>query len=255
MGTRSGGAGTLIRGGDERRLRRRLGQRGDNPLMMFSKPIGPGATVRALVFSQMLCGAAGGAWTPALAASALPQMAAASVAERLPMPTEPLPVPAKDGFYQPPAAAVLQAAASGRIFKVREIKPKAYFWFDVPARAWQLMYRSSDGKGQPVASVTTVLVPFKAPAAPADRILLSYQAAYDALTTACAPSYAITKGAQWEQVFINRALARGWVVAVPDYEGLQSHWGDGLNAARGVLDGVRAAGGLLWWRPGLGLGR
>jgi pimeloyl-ACP methyl ester carboxylesterase len=152
-----------------------------------------------------------------------------------------LPVPAKDGFYQPPALTVMQAAAPGTILKIREIKPKAYFWLDVPARAWQLMFRSTDGKGQAVASVTTVLVPFKAPSASADRVLLSYQAAYDALTTACAPSYAITKGAQWEQVFINRALARGWVVSVPDYEGLQSHWGDGMNSAHGVLDGVRAA--------------
>jgi pimeloyl-ACP methyl ester carboxylesterase len=124
---------------------------------------------------------------------------------------------------------------------VREVKPKSYYWFEVPARTWQLMFRSTDTKGRAVASVSTVMVPFKAPSEPSERVLLSYQAAYDGLTLSCAPSYAIIKGAQWEQVLINRALKRGWIVSVPDYEGLQSLWGDAVNSGQGVLDGVRAA--------------
>ncbi len=161
--------------------------------------------------------------------------------ERLPTPAKPFTPAAQDGFYQPPASAALTVAAPGTIFKVREIAPKAYFWFDVPARAWQLMFRSNDSRGQPVASVTTVLVPFNAPDAPSDRVLLSYQAAYDGLTLTCAPSQALMKGGQWEQVLINRALKKGWILSVPDYEGLQSHWGAGVNSGQGVLDGVRAA--------------
>lgn len=184
---------------------------------------------------------------PALSAAALTLAANLAPAqgmfspERLPTPAKPFTPPAQDIFYQPPAAATLSAAAPGSIFKVREVVPKAYFWFDVPARAWQLMFRSNDSRGRPVASVTTVLVPFNAPDAASDRVLLSYQAAYDGLTLTCAPSQSLMKGGQWEQVLINRALKKGWILSVPDYEGLQSHWGAGVNSGQGVLDGVRAA--------------
>ena len=163
------------------------------------------------------------------------------VPERLPIPSEPLASPAADAFYQPPSDQALAAAAPGAIFKVREVMAKSYYWFQVPARAWQLMFRSSDSRGKPVASVTTVMVPFNAPAAASERVLLSYQAAYDGLTLTCAPSQALMKGREWEQVLINRALDKGWIISVPDYEGLQSHWGAGRNSGQGVLDAVRAA--------------
>ena len=144
-----------------------------------------------------------------------------------------------DPFYAKPLATELAAATPGTILRIREIKPKAFFAFDVDAKAWQLMFRSTDGRGQPVASVTTVLVPPNAPAQ--GRVLLSYQVAYDALTLKCAPSQSAIRGRALEQPQISSALSRGWVVSLPDYEGLDSLWGAAVNSGQGVLDAVRAA--------------
>lgn len=144
-----------------------------------------------------------------------------------------------DPFYAKPAADQLAALAPGDILRVREIKPKAYFAFSVDAQAWQLMFRSTDGRGRPVASITTVLVPPSAP--PKDRVLVSYQVAYDGLTLQCAPSQSVIRGRALEQLQISSALSQGWVVSVPDYEGLDSLWGAAINSGQGVLDAVRAA--------------
>jgi hypothetical protein len=177
-----------------------------------------------------------------VAASAVwAQPSVATAAERWPAPVEPFVEPARDAFYQSPAADILAAVAPGTILRQREVPTKAYYWFDVPARSWQLMFRSTDSKGQPVASITTVMVPFNAPSVPSARVLVSYQPAYDGLTLTCAPSQSLMRGTQWEHVLINRVLKRGWILSVPDYEGLQSLWGAAVNSGQGVLDGVRAA--------------
>lgn len=144
-----------------------------------------------------------------------------------------------DPFYAKPAPADLAAVAPGTILRIREIRPKAFFAFDVDARGWQLMFRSNDGRGQPVASITTLLVPPNAPAK--GRVLLSYQVAYDALSLKCAPSQSAIRGRALEQPQISSALSRGWVVSLPDYEGLDSLWGAAVNSGQGVLDAVRAA--------------
>jgi Secretory lipase len=144
-----------------------------------------------------------------------------------------------DPFYAKPSVQTLAALAPGDILRVREIDPKAHFFFSMKARAWQLMFRSNDGRGQPVASVTTVLVPDAAPAQ--GRVLVSYQVAYDALTLKCAPSQSLIRGRSVEQLQLDSALKQGWIVSVPDYEGLDSHWGAAVNSGQGVLDGIRAA--------------
>jgi pimeloyl-ACP methyl ester carboxylesterase len=144
-----------------------------------------------------------------------------------------------DAFYAKPSRQALEALAPGTVLRVREIDPKAHFVFSMNARAWQLMFRSNDSKGQPVASITTVLVPPNAPSQ--DRVLVSYQVAYDALTLRCAPSQSLVRGRSLEQLQIDSALRQGWVLSIPDYEGLDSHWGAARNSGQGVLDAVRAA--------------
>ena len=144
-----------------------------------------------------------------------------------------------DSFYAKPERQALEAMAPGTLLRVREIDPKAHFVFAMNARAWQLMFRSNDSKGQPVASITTVLVPPNAPSQ--ERVLVSYQVAYDALTLRCAPSQSLVRGRSLEQLQIDSALRQGWVLSIPDYEGLDSHWGAARNSGQGVLDGVRAA--------------
>lgn len=179
-----------------------------------------------------------------LAASALLQLGIACSAQAqqaYPTPASPAPLPQDDAFYSPPSEAALGSVAPGTVLRYREISAKAYYLFSVKGQAWQLMYRSTDHKGKPVAMVGTVMVPTTAPATPQQRKLLAYNVAYDALTLRCAPSYEFVKGTALEQALIQSALKEGMVVMAPDYEGLASLWTVGVNSGNGVLDGIRAA--------------
>lgn len=158
--------------------------------------------------------------------------------ETFPQPVKPFPHPQNDPFYRQPDADVLASMAPGSLLRLRPIDAKAYFVLDIGGEAWQLMYRTRDHHGNPVAHITTLLIPRQAPAT--GRKLLSYQTAYDGLTLSCAPSRQFLAGAVLEQALITPALRKGWVVAVPDYEGPQSLWGVGVNAGQSVLDGIRA---------------
>jgi len=183
------------------------------------------------------------AWTgrfrAGLMAAATLVSAAAAAQQAFPPPASPAPLPTADAFYQSPSATELAAVAPGTVLRYREITPKAYYTFKVKADAWQLMYRSTDHRGEPVAMVGTVLVPASAPAS--GRQLLSYNVAYDALSLRCAPSYEIVKGTALEQALITQALNKGLVVMAADYEGLNSYWTVGRLSGQGVLDGIRAA--------------
>lgn len=170
-------------------------------------------------------------------ACALTGTAQAQVA--FPPPASPAPLPNADAFYTSPATSELAAVNPGTVLRFREVTPKAYYAFKVKASAWQLMYRSTDHRGAPVAMVGTVLVPDSAPAT--QRQLLSYNVAYDALSLRCAPSYEIAKGTALEHALMAQALGKGLVVMAADYEGLNSYWTVGRLSGQGVLDGIRAA--------------
>lgn len=163
----------------------------------------------------------------------------AAAQQAFPSPPTPPLEPKNDAFYTSPSEVDLGAVVPGTVLRYREINAKAYYLFPVKGQAWQLMYRSTDHKGKPVAMVGTVLLPDNAPAT--NRRLMAYNVAYDALTLRCAPSYEFVKGTALEQALIQTALKNGLVVMSPDYEGLKSLWTVGLNSGHGVLDGIRAA--------------
>jgi len=145
-----------------------------------------------------------------------------------------------DPFYQQPADVRLRDMAAGALVRFRPLVARAYRISHVQARGWQLMYRSNDSHGQPVAIVTTLLLPSQ----PAPR-LLSYQVAYDALNARCMPSQETMRGTMIEQLFVSRALRRGWMVSLPDYEGPDQAFGAGRIAGHSVLDGIRAVRAFL----------
>jgi len=153
-----------------------------------------------------------------------------------PMPQAPFTPPADDRFHAQPLAAELAATPPGTVMRYRPIAPEAYYWFAVNAQAWQIVYRSNDTNNRPQAVVATILVPDN----PKPR-MLSYQVAYDALTRRCAPSYEILSGSMVEHILVNKALRRGWIVVLPDYEGPEAQFLAGINSGHGVLDGIRAA--------------
>jgi pimeloyl-ACP methyl ester carboxylesterase len=103
-----------------------------------------------------------------------------------------------------------------------------------------VLYRTNDTNGEAQADVATILVPDD----PKPR-LLSYQVAYDALTRRCAPSYEMLSGSMVEHLLMNKALRRGWIVVLPDYEGPEAQFLAGRNSGQGVLDGIRATRAFL----------
>lgn len=185
----------------------------------------------------------GGAFLARWIGASLLSLAACHVAQAAaqawPPLASPVAKPGDDAFYTAPSEAELQAAQPGDVLRYREMSAKAYYLFPVKGQAWQLMYRSTDHKGLPVAAVTAALLPSTAPAK--NRKLYVYNTAYDALTLNCAPSYQIAKGTALEQALVQSGLNKGWVAVVPDYEGLQSLWTVGRNSGQAVLDAIRAA--------------
>lgn len=145
--------------------------------------------------------------------------------------------PVNDSFYVPPSATTLTTKLPGTVLRYRAI-PNTTYSARV-SQAYQLMFRTTDGKGMPTAAVTTLLIPKTAPAS--GRKLLSYQAMYDSLQLNCTPSALTVNGKLFEKGNVNKALDAGVLVVLTDYEGLQSQWVAGMNTAHGVLDGIRAA--------------
>jgi len=144
--------------------------------------------------------------------------------------------PTADNFYTSPSSAELASQPPGNVLRYRAL-PSASLGSSVK-EGWQLMYRSTNTKDQPVAMVTTILVPKSAPAT--GRKLLSYQSFYDSLTLDCSPSGQATSNSLLEKTFFQSALNKGYVVTMADYEGLESQWIVAKNSGQGVLDGIRA---------------
>ncbi|KAF8862992.1 LIP-domain-containing protein [Acephala macrosclerotiorum] len=168
----------------------------------------------------------------------------------------PLP-PTEDPFYVPPSG--LEDLKPGTILRSRPIGELS-FQGVVPFTAkasYQLMYRTTDSLGNASAAVTTIIIPENANTS---RVL-SYQIAEDAAWANCAPSYVVQLGSNpedfgsngLETLFIIAALDQGWIVNLPDYEGLQSAFTSGIQAGQATLDSVRAAlasGNLTTISPG-----
>lgn len=145
-------------------------------------------------------------------------------------------VPTKDSFYVQPADSALSAASPGAVLRYRPL-PASSLWTDVK-EGWQIMYRSTNSKNQPVAMVTTLLVPKTVSST--GRKLVSYQSFYDSLALNCSPSGLTLSGKLFDKTFYKSALADGYYVTLADYEGLQSQWIAAYNTGHGVLDSIRA---------------
>ncbi|GGG05822.1 lipase [Rhodococcoides trifolii] len=142
------------------------------------------------------------------------------------------PAPDADGFYSAPGN--LGSARDGDVLRTRSVPAVGF----PGATATQVQFRSENSAGDPIAAVTTVLVP---PGGGNNRPLVSYQPFTNALGLQCAPSHTLFAGGMQEAPVLNALLARGWAVAVPDHLGPTSAYGAAKLGGRIVLDGVRAA--------------
>lgn len=157
------------------------------------------------------------------------------------------PVPSADPFYQPPSP--LPAGRPGDIIRSRP----APFPMSSAVTSTQVLYETRNATGSTIAVSGTVLVP-KAPwTGSGARPLVSYAVGTRGLGDACAPSYTLGQGTDYEEMFINDLLNKGWAVAVTDMEGLGTPgihtYVVGQSEGRAVLDMARAAERL----PGTGL--
>jgi hypothetical protein len=144
--------------------------------------------------------------------------------------------PSQDPFYTPPPG--FQHTWPGTILRSRQVTMSGPQAADSSA-AYQLMFRSTNATGQPIAAVTTILIPSEP--ASGTRVLATYATAYDSLTLNCAPSYTMQDGnGSDEEADIAAELAQGWDVNVPDYEGLESEWTVGPLLGLVTLDSIRA---------------
>lgn len=152
--------------------------------------------------------------------------------------------PQDDAFYAAPAN--LSAYAPGDIIRSRPVPNSLAILGTFPVnikQADQLLYRTTDAKGNPQAVVTTVIVPTNADYTKH----LSYQIEYDSAWTGCNPSVALQQGldpdsfaAQYSILLYIAALNQGWVVSTSDYEGSQAAFTAGKQAGQATLDSIRA---------------
>lgn len=150
-------------------------------------------------------------------------------------------------------ASADESAEAGRPGDVLDARPSQFRvvpGLPTPTKAWKIDYRSSGADGKPNVVSGTVIVPEDGRTG--TRPLITYAVGTVGMGDHCAPSNTFPQGTTAEAPLINGALARGWAVAVTDYEGLGTP-GDhtytvGSAEGKAVLDAARAAQRL----PGAG---
>ncbi|MEU6579245.1 lipase family protein [Nocardia sp. NPDC046763] len=193
-------------------------------------------SISALVVTGLTVG-------PAPADPAAPVLPSIQPAQILPLPPELDP-----GFYQPPAD-VVAAAAPGEIIAARQVNLANLGLIPLNVDAWQVSYRSNNGRDEAIPAVATLIKPRGV--APTPRKLLSVQIAEDSTAGYCSPSYALQHlsaapfvgqiVAPAEFLFAQAALQKGDAVVIPDHEGPNSAYAAGPLGGRITLDGIRAA--------------
>ncbi|PHH85513.1 hypothetical protein CDD83_306 [Cordyceps sp. RAO-2017] len=158
--------------------------------------------------------------------------------------------PSRDPFYVVPAG--VDKVPPGTILRHRGL-PSPPVPLDETGRSFvedshQILYRTTDSRGNATATVLTVLIPSR----PDYGKVVSFQVAEDAVTVDCAPSFGFQSASsdypelnslisQTQLLIAQAALQRGWVVVVPDYEGPEAIYPTGKLALHAILDGVRAS--------------
>lgn len=151
---------------------------------------------------------------------------------------------ADDPFYDPPADL---SGAPGDVLRAEE----SVFHLDplrlvrAPARSQRLMYVSTAVDGSPTAVTGTLLTPTYDWPGPGPRPLVTYAVGTQGMGDQCAPSRLLAAGSEYEGLFLQGLLARGYQVVVSDYEGLGTPgthpYANSTALGRNVLDAARAA--------------
>ena len=146
-----------------------------------------------------------------------------------------------ESFYLPPTP--LPTGKPGDLIDSEPMDAYVVPGVRIRATATRVMYLSTRATGEPVAVTGTVLIP----PGPVNRVrpLVGFAIGTHGIGDAAAPSRLLARGLDWEAGLVAMVLARGWAVALTDYEGLGTP-GDhvymvGQALGANVLDCMRAA--------------
>ncbi|KAL8281387.1 hypothetical protein RQP46_006071 [Phenoliferia psychrophenolica] len=179
--------------------------------------------------------------------------AAASVAAAPAAGIPPVPlVPSEDPFYLGPPG--WESTAPGTVLKTRNVTIAFLTTVPIPVDGYQLLYRTSGVYGEPLVTVTTVMVP----QGPSPSKLVAYSTPEDSASTQCAPSFLVQARAPTnhqsslaaDQAAFEPFLAQGIIVTMMDHDGPNSSFAAGPLEGKMVLDSVRAT---LAFGPQIGL--
>lgn len=136
--------------------------------------------------------------------------------------------------------AVPEGAAQGDPGTI--VKQEPLLGVPLEARAWRIMYRSTDLNGDPVVSTGVVVTPL-GPAPAQGRTVVSWGHPTTGSDRSCAPSLGVDPYVGIEGLRV--LLDRGYTVVATDYTGMGAEGPDsyliGVTEGHNVLDGVRAA--------------
>lgn len=150
--------------------------------------------------------------------------------------------PQLDPFYAAPSP--MPAGPPGTVIRSRPVLAQALPLLPVPVKAWQVIYKSTLVNGQDVAVSGIVLVPLSGWSGA--RPVISYTTGTAGINPACATSYQLANGIEYETAIFSLALLKGWAVAITDYIGRgvgpgPQHYLVGPEAAHATIDMARAA--------------
>jgi fermentation-respiration switch protein FrsA (DUF1100 family) len=155
-----------------------------------------------------------------------------------------LPARGSPGFYAPPDP--MPAGSPGELLRAERIDAYIAPGVRLRARAWRVLYRSTGAVGEPTAVSGTVLVPLHA--GRGELPLLGYAIGTHGIGDGAAPSRLLSLGLEWEVGLMCLALARGFALAITDYQGLGTPGDHAFMVGRvlgmNVLDAIRAAQAL-----------
>lgn len=193
-------------------------------------------------WKRVLGAVGGGALVLTLGGIGLPDAGAAPAASAAPA-TAPL----DDPFFDYTGTTPLREVPPGAVLKKRTV-PYSIQGLDLPLKAVQLLYRTTDQAGRAVVNVTTVVRPVL-PVGPTPKVV-SYQSFYDSLNPADQPSAVIAGGsglgagiANVETLIFAPLLLAGYTINIPDTEGQEADFAAGPEYGVNTLDSLRAISG------------
>ena len=161
-----------------------------------------------------------------------------------------LPAPPTQARPKPSALATAPAASlsqqPGTLLNYKRMRLPPFY----RAKAWRILYVTSDYRGRPTLSTGVVVLPDRAPKVPMERKFVAWAHPTTGIARKCAPSIRQTPV---KAIYgLNHLVANGLVVTATDYPGLGTEGPIGYLVGHGqahaVIDSVRAARQI----PGVG---